>query len=281
MLMLLGQFAKLSKPLCVLMETFQELEDELITYMSKYSKIRPIGPLFANPNNQQNNVVRADFIKADDCIEWLDTKEDKSVVYISFGSVIHLKQEQVEEIANGLLASGVGFLWIMKPPINATIEAAVLPEGFLEEAGDKGKVVQWCWQEKVLEHRAVSCFLTHCGWNSSLEAMSSGVPVVAFPGWGDQVTNAKYLVEEMKVGVRLSRGDAEKRIVGREEVKKCLLEATSGESAVEMRENMLKWKKKAREAVAEGGSSDRNFQEFVDEIKGRLGSVSQYHQRLH
>lgn len=266
--LILGQFKNLSKPFCVLMETFQELEDELLTYMSNYCNIKPIGPLFINPITDPTSTVRADFIKADDCVDWLDSKEaNSSVVYISFGSVIYLKQEQLDEIANGLLNSGVCFLWVLRPAHDSSVEPAVLPDGFLEKAGDKGKVVQWCSQEKVLSHRAVACFVTHCGWNSSLEALSCGVPVVAFPAWGDQVTNAKYLVDVLNVGVRLSRGDAEKRIIGREEVEKRIREVTSGPKAVEMKENALKWKKAAKEAVAEGGSSDRNLQDFVDEIK--------------
>lgn len=100
-----------------------------------------------------------------------------------------------------------------------------------------------------------------------MEALSSGVPVVAFPHWGDQVTDAKYLVDEWKVGIRMCRGEAENRVIGREEVEECLREATSGVKATEMKKNALKWKKAAGEAVAEGGTSDRNIQEFVDEVR--------------
>ncbi|KAM0012825.1 putative cinnamate beta-D-glucosyltransferase [Helianthus debilis subsp. tardiflorus] len=142
-----------------------------------------------------------------------------------------------------------------------------LPEGFLEEAGERGMVVQWSPQAQVLSHPAVCCFVTHCGWNSTMEALSSGVPVVAFPQWGDQVTNAKYLVDEWKVGIRMCRGEAEHRVIGREEVEGCLREATSGLKAAKMKTNTMKWKKAAAEAVAERGTSDRNIQEFVDEVR--------------
>ncbi|RVW61400.1 Gallate 1-beta-glucosyltransferase [Vitis vinifera] len=214
-----------------------------------------------------NAAVRGDFMKADDCIEWLDSKPPSSVVYISFGSVVYLKQDQVDEIAYGLLNSGVQFLWVMKPPHkDAGLELLVLPEGFLEKAGDKGKMVQWSPQEQVLAHPSVACFVTHCGWNSSMEALSSGMPVVAFPQWGDQVTDAKYLVDVFKVGVRMCRGEAENKLITRDEVEKCLIEATTGEKAAELKQNAMKWKKAAEEAVAEGGSSDRNLQEFVDEV---------------
>ena len=264
---ILEQYKNLDMPFCILMDTFQELEPEVIKYMSKICPIKPVGPLYKNPK-VPNAAVRGDFMKADDCIEWLDSKPPSSVVYISFGSVVYLKQDQVDEIAYGLLNSGVQFLWVMKPPHkDAGLELLVLPEGFLEKAGDKGKVVQWSPQEQVLAHPSVACFVTHCGWNSSMEALSSGMPVVAFPQWGDQVTDAKYLVDVFKVGVRMCRGEAENKLITRDEVEKCLIEATTGEKAAELKENTMKWKKAAEEAVAEGGSSDRNLQEFVDEVR--------------
>ncbi|KAH7575327.1 hypothetical protein JRO89_XS02G0083600 [Xanthoceras sorbifolium] len=271
---ILGQYNKLDKPFCILMETFQELEPEIIEYMSKVCPIKPVGPLFKNPK-AANSAVRGDFMKADDCMEWLDSKPASSVVYISFGSVVYLKQEQVDEIAYGLLNSGVSFLWVMKPPPkDAGLDLLVLPDGFLEKVGDKGKVVQWSPQEKVLAHMSVACFVTHCGWNSTMESLSSGMPVIAFPQWGDQVTDAVYLVDVFKTGIRMCRGKAEDRIIPREEVEKCLLEATTGPKAAEMKQIALKWKAAAEEAVADRGSSDRNIQAFVDEVKKRSVEVT-------
>ena len=264
---ILGQYKNLDKPFCILMDTFQELETRVIEYMSKIYPIKPVGPLYKNPK-ALNAAVRGDFMKADDCIGWLDSKPPSSVVYISFGSVVYLKQEQVDEIAYGLLNSGLQFLWVMKPQHkDAGLELVVLPEGLLEKVGEKGKVVEWSPQEQVLSHPAVACFVTHCGWNSSMEALGSGVVVVAFPQWGDQVTDAKYLVEEFKVGVRMCRGEAENKLITRDEVEKCLIEATTGEKAAEMKENAMKWKKAAELAVAEGGPSERNLQSFVDEVR--------------
>ncbi|KAL5855459.1 hypothetical protein ACOSQ4_005261 [Xanthoceras sorbifolium] len=271
---ILGQYNKLDKPFCILMETFQELEPEIIEYMSKICPIKPVGPLFKNPK-AANSAVRGDFMKADDCMEWLDSKPASSVVYISFGSVVYLKQEQVDEISYGLLNSGVSFLWVMKPPPkDAGLDLLVLPDGFLEKVGDKGKVVQWSPQEKVLAHPSVACFVTHCGWNSTMESLSSGMPVIAFPQWGDQVTDAVYLVDVFKTGIRMCRGKAEDRIILREEVEKCLLEATTGPKAAEMKQIALKWKAAAEEAVADRGSSDRNIQAFVDEVKKRSVEVT-------
>ncbi|KAI3716010.1 hypothetical protein L6452_23041 [Arctium lappa] len=265
---ILGQFKNLSKTFCVLMETFQELEGDLINYMSKLCQIRPVGPLFKNPLLEASSNISGDLIKADDCLEWLDSKQLSSVVYISFGSIVSLSQEQLTEMAYGVLNSGVSFLWVMRKGDTFNgVKCGRLPEGFLEAAGDRGMVVHWSPQAQVLSHPSVSCFVTHCGWNSTMEALSSGVPVVAFPQWGDQVTDAKYLVDEWKVGIRMCRGEAGNRVIGREEIGECLKEATGGVKAVEMKKNALKWKKAAEEAVEEGGTSDRNIEEFVDEIR--------------
>ncbi|KAI8532740.1 hypothetical protein RHMOL_Rhmol11G0237000 [Rhododendron molle] len=270
---IMGQYKNLTKPFCVLMDTFEELERDVIEYMCRYCPIKAVGPLFKNPEaaGKGSGAVKGDFMKADDSIiGWLDDKEAASVVYISFGSVVYLKQEQVDEIAEGILRAGVSFLWVMKPPHkDSGFELLVLPEGFLDKAGDKGRVVQWSPQEQVLAHPSVACFVTHCGWNSTMEALTSGMPVVAFPQWGDQVTDAKYLVDVFKVGIRMCRGEAEDRVIPRDEVEKCLREATSGPVAAEMKANASKWKEAAEEAVAEGGSSDRNLQAFVDEVRRR------------
>ncbi|WCJ17807.1 UDP-Glycosyltransferase superfamily protein [Euphorbia peplus] len=271
---ILGQFNNLEKPFCILMETFQELENDLIEYMSKIFPIRPVGPLFKMTPKSINSTVQGDFLKADECMEFLDGKPNSSVMYVSFGSIVALKQDQWEEIAYGLLNSGVSFLWVMKQPAKDTpFDPVYLPEGFLEAAGEKGKVVSWSPQEKVLSHPSISCFVTHCGWNSTMEALSSGVPVVTFPRWGDQVTDAKYLVDVFKVGVRMCRGEAENRLITRDEVEKCLLEATVGAKAEELKKNALKWKETAEAAVVQGGSSDMNIQAFVDEVKARSGFV--------
>jgi UDP:flavonoid glycosyltransferase YjiC (YdhE family) len=273
---ILGQFKNLSKPFCILMDTFLELEPETIGYMSKLCMIKPVGPLFINPKASNTIGIRGGVLKADDCMEWLSSKPPASVVYIAFGSVAYVVQEQVDELAYGLLNSGISFLWVVKPPNKDTdFKLHVLPDGFLERVGNRGKVIQWSPQEEVLAHPSVACFITHCGWNSSVEALTLGVPVVAFPQWGDQVTNAKFLVDVFGVGMRLSRGQAENRLILRDEVEKCLLEATVGPKAVEMKQRALKWKAAAAEALAVGGSSDKNIQSFVDEIRKRsCGAVN-------
>ncbi|KAF3435481.1 hypothetical protein FNV43_RR22570 [Rhamnella rubrinervis] len=270
---ILGQFKNLSKSFCVLADTYQELEHDIIEEISKHCKVNPVGPLFKYPKAGPSSNIVGDMMVADNCIDWLDSKPPGSVVYISFGTIVYLKQEQVEEIAHALLSSEVSFLWVMKPPdVAFGYNLHVLPDEFLEKVGIKGKLVQWSPQEQVLAHPSVACFLTHCGWNSSVEALTLGVPVLTFPQWGDQVTNAKFLVDVFGVGVRLSRGEAENKVIGRDVIKKSLMEVMEGKKAVELKQNSFKWKKAAEEAVAEGGSSDRNILEFVEEIIKRSSS---------
>ncbi|ESQ55953.1 hypothetical protein EUTSA_v10027288mg, partial [Eutrema salsugineum] len=218
--------------------------------------INPIGPLFKMAHAISSDIKGNTSKHVDESIEWLDSRKPSSdVVYISFGTVVRLKQEQIEEIADGLLNSGLSFLWTAQPPMEGyNEEPYVLPR----ELGEKGKIVEWCPQERVLAHPAIACFLSHCGWNSTMEALSS---------WGDQVTNAVYMIDVFKTGVRLSRGEAaDERIVSRKEITERLLEATVGKKAVELRENARMWKEEADAAVAYGGSSDRNFQEFVEKL---------------
>ncbi|KAL6211759.1 hypothetical protein ACLB2K_016982 [Fragaria x ananassa] len=129
---ILGQFKKLSKSSYVLMDTIQELDPEIVEEMSKVCIVKPVGPLFKIPE-ATNTTIRGDLMKADDCLDWLSSKPPASVIYISFGRTVYLKQEQVDEIAHGLLSYGVSFLWVMRPPRKAGgVDMHVLPEGFIE-----------------------------------------------------------------------------------------------------------------------------------------------------
>lgn len=268
----LGEFQNLDKPFCILMDTFDELERDTVEFTSNLCPvIMPIGPLFKDPI-APNSALRGNPQEADtDCLGWLDSKPRRSVVYVCFGSLAHLKQEQVDEIAHGILNAGAPFLWVMRPPEpNSNLKPHTLPE----KAGpDDGRVVEYSPQEEVLAHPSVGCFVTHCGWNSTMEALTSGVPMVAFPQWGDQLTDAKFLVDVFGVAVRMGRGDHEDKVVPREEVERCIREAMVGPKAEEMRTNALAWKQKAEKAYQEGGSSNRNLRGFVDEIRRRSGEA--------
>ncbi|KAL2509685.1 UDP-glycosyltransferase 74E2 [Forsythia ovata] len=139
-----------------------------------------------------------------------------------------------------------------------------LPENFIKETSDKGLVVEWCPQLEVLSHKAVGCFLSHCGWNSTIEAICLGVPIVAMPLWSDQKTNAKFVQDVWKVGVRVKRDEND--VGGRKDIEGCIREVMEGDRAAEIKESCIKWKKLAKEAVSQGGTSDKNLNELVSKL---------------
>jgi len=162
------------------------------------------------------------------------------------------------------------FLWVICPPSSRGeiyIEEN-LPAGFRNETSGQGLVVTWCHQLQVLSHQSVGAFMTHCGWNSTLESLGLGVPMLAVPQRGDQQTNSSYVAEKWKAGLRLNKRSAD-GLVGNEEVEKCIKIVMEGQLGAELRKNASQWKKLSREAMVKGGSSDKNIEEFVQEIMNR------------
>lgn len=198
----------------------------------------------------------------DASINWLNQQQSKSVIYVSFGSLAQLSPDQTQELALALKATNKPFMWVVRAS-----EEAKLPEDFLREMSENRLIVSWCAQLEVLSHEALGCFITHCGWNSTLEGLSLGVPMVAMPQWTDQSTNGKYVEDVWKVGVR-ARSD-EKGLVQRDEIVRCVKDVMEGGNGERIRERAIEWKEIARKAVDEGGSSDRNIEEFVQTLAGK------------
>ncbi|KAG0532078.1 hypothetical protein BDA96_04G076900 [Sorghum bicolor] len=264
---IIAQFRAIGRASWVLVNSFTELERDVAAALPGVTprppELIPVGPLIELAGDG-DGAVRGDLIKAaDDCVEWLDAQPPRSVVYASVGSVVLLNAEEVGEMAHGLAATGRPFLWVVRPDTREH-----LPEGFLDAVAGRGTVVPWSPQDRVLAHPSTACFLTHCGWNSTLETIAAGVPVVAFPQWGDQCTDAKFLVEELRMGVRL-RGSPLRRDAVREAVEA----AVAGAEADAMLASARRWSAAAREAVAPGGSSDKHVQAFVDEVARRACGV--------
>nr|GMC51488.1 UDP-glycosyltransferase 74G1-like [Ipomoea batatas] len=259
--MLVDQFCNVEKADWILINTFYELERQVIDWMRKLWVVRAIGPTIPSvyldnrlPDDKEYGLsVFKPMTEV--CIKWLDDQQDGSVVYVSFGSIVHLQEEQMEELAWALRRSNRPFLWVVRSE-----EANKLPKNFLMEIEEetRGLVVSWCPQLQVLIHRGVGCFLTHCGWNSTLEAISLGVPMIAIPQWSDQMTNSKLVMDKWKTGVRAKK--EENGVVKRGEIEECIGRVMEDE---EMRANARKWKQICREAVDVGGTSDRDIQDFV------------------
>ncbi|ERN17903.1 limonoid UDP-glucosyltransferase [Amborella trichopoda] len=261
-LLLTQLYEKLGDVKMVLGNSFNELEPEEIWFAEGLHLMKLVGPLIPQallgcPTAPR---LRKDmWVAPSNCLSWLDSKPEGSVVYVSLGSVSVLPPKQTEEMAWGLKISRRAFIWVVKPPENSSETG--LPEGFLEGVEGQGIVVPWCPQVEVLSHPSLACFLTHCGWNSTLETVAAGVPVIAFPQWTDQPTNAMFLVDVLRVGVRLKVD-----LVTRDEVERCIAEVTDGEKATEMKKAAARCKEMARASVAKCGSSERNMQAFVDDI---------------
>ncbi|MED6221494.1 hypothetical protein PIB30_055367 [Stylosanthes scabra] len=271
---LVDQFSNIHKADWILCNSIYELEKEIAEWTTKiWPKFRIIGPnipsmILDNRIKEDQDYDVAQFKSEDYCIDWLDNKPKCSVIYVSFGSMVSVKEEQMEEIAYGLRDSNNYFLWVVRAS-----EENKLPKDFAKKS-EKGLIVTWCSQLKVLQHEAIACFVTHCGWNSTLETLILGVPTIAMPQNSDQTTNAKYIVDVWKVGIRAPfHDDEKKKIVTRETLKKCIVEMVDGEKGKEMKKNAIQWKKLTLEAASVGGSSHRNILEFVNSLQGTCTGV--------
>ncbi|KAK3029597.1 hypothetical protein RJ639_039884 [Escallonia herrerae] len=183
----------------VLINTFKEIEGKYCDYLSKLGgkKVVPLGPLVQNPNYECED---------SEIIQWLNKKKKSSSVFVSFGSEHFLSKDDLEEIAHGLALSNVNFIWVVRFPRgdNSRLEEA-LPPKFLQNVGGRGMVLEgWAPQAMILGHSSIGGFVSHCGWNSVIEGMKFGIPIIAMPMQHDQPINAR-LLEEVGVGVEAVR----------------------------------------------------------------------------
>jgi len=195
-----------------------------------------------------------------ECLRWLDEQPSRSVVYLCFGSRGSFSVSQLGEIAKGLERSGKRFLWVVKKPLEEDGAkpgdefdlASVLPNGFMERTKDRGMVVKaWAPQVEVLSRDSVGVFVSHCGWNSVLEGVVAGVPMVAWPLNAEQHVNREVMVGEMKVAVAVKERE-EDGLVSGEEVEKRVREVMENK---EIRDTSMKLKHMALAAVSDFGSS--------------------------
>ncbi|CAK7322787.1 unnamed protein product, partial [Dovyalis caffra] len=253
--MIMRQFANLDKADWILINTFYKLENQVVDTMSKVCPTLTIGPTLPSMyldkriEDEDDHGIDLHEVDASVSIKWLSNNPSASVVYVSFGSIDSLSNKQMEDIAWGLKRSNFHFLWAVRDS-----EKGKLPKGFVEEKGNMGLLVNWSPQ-------AVGCFFTHCGWNSTIEALRLGVPMVTMPGWSDQPTNSKLVQDAWKVGIR-AKVD-EDGLVKSEEIASCIKEVMEGVRGREMRKNSKKWKELAIEAVSEGGTSNTNINQLV------------------
>nr|XP_009795814.1 PREDICTED: crocetin glucoside glucosyltransferase-like [Nicotiana sylvestris] len=184
----------------VLIKGFKEIDGKYSNYLSRLTKkkVIPVGPLVQEPTSEDDN--------SSQILTWLNQKEKGSSVFVSFGSEYFLTKEDREEIAHGLEQSGVNFIWVVRFPKGGKLKLEqALPEGFFKRVGERGMIVEdWAPQAKILGNPNIGGFFSHCGWNSVMEGMKFGVPIIAMPMHLDQPLNAR-LVEEVGVGLEVVR----------------------------------------------------------------------------
>ncbi|KAL1532751.1 UDP-glycosyltransferase 83A1-like [Salvia divinorum] len=147
-----------------------------------------------------NNVNSTNFFSEDSsCLRWLDSKPDGSVVYVSFGSLAVFSQQQLDELALGLELSGRAFLWVVRPDL-ANGSQVVYPPGF---GTGLGEIVEWAPQNRVLSHPSIGCFVSHCGWNSTMEGVSNGLRFLCWPYFADQLHNVRYICDKWGIGLKI------------------------------------------------------------------------------
>ncbi|OWM77197.1 UDP-glycosyltransferase 85A8-like [Punica granatum] len=194
-----------------------------------------------------------------DCLQWLDSQKPGSVLYINFGSIAFLTSQQLIEFAMGIANSNHPFLWILRPDL-VEGDRAILPPEFNETTKGRALISEWCPQEEVLNHPSVGGFLTHCGWNSTLETLTAGVPMLCWPFMGDQRTICKYTCSDWEVGLEIGSN------VKRDEVKRLVKELMEGEKGKQMKKRAMEWKQIVFEATSEHGSSSINLDKLVSKI---------------
>ncbi|XP_059665009.1 UDP-glycosyltransferase 88B1-like [Cornus florida] len=259
----------------IIVNTFQSLEARAVKTISEGLCVpdQPTPPLYCiGPLIATHHGTGGGDGGTHECLMWLDSQPSRSVVFLCFGSLGLLSEEQLKEIAVGLERSGHRFMWVVRSPPSDQSRSflappepdleSLLPKGFLERTRERGLVVKsWAPQVAVLSHDSVGGFVTHCGWNSVLEAVCAGQPMVAWPLYAEQKNNMLVLVEELKLALRMTESDD--GFVSAAEVEKRVRELMDSEEGKLIRNQMETQRGEARAAMRKGGSSRVALAELV------------------
>ncbi|TXG71035.1 hypothetical protein EZV62_005970 [Acer yangbiense] len=252
----------LKKSAGIIVNSFESLEPKAVKLLSSSSTESPvycIGPLTTTTGQTSENVH--------ECMTWLDSQPSGSVVFLCFGSMGLLSKQQLQEIAFGLERSQQRFLWVVRNPPSENQSKdpmnqpdpdldSVLPSGFLDRTRDRGLVVKsWAPQVAVLNHVSIGGFVTHCGWNSVLESVLAGVPMVAWPLYAEQKINKAFLVEELKLALPMNSEPESGGLVSAAEVEKRVRELMDSEEGDSVRKRVVMKRDEAMAALSHGGSS--------------------------
>ncbi|KAK9697214.1 hypothetical protein RND81_08G022000 [Saponaria officinalis] len=235
----------LPKAKVVALNVFQELSPVVVNDLNSKLRLLCVGPfpltcppqVYSDPEN---------------CLEWLDQHGPRKVAYISFGTVVTPPPHEIKALGEALEVSEIPFIWSMSESLRAN-----LPESFVEkiQKDEKlGKIVSWAPQIKLLGHPSIGVFVTHCGWNSIMESISTGVPLICRPMLGDQALNQRIIECELEFGIGIEGGS-----LTQSSTINALNQVLSSERGEEMRRNVEELQKLAEESVQQGGSSFENL----------------------
>ncbi|KAJ1415614.1 UDP-glycosyltransferase family, conserved site [Sesbania bispinosa] len=281
----LGYCRGLKKAHGIIVNSFEELETHAVHAFSDAESgfglpIYPVGPIL-NPKAQGKDN------ETHEILHWLDDQPPSSVIFLCFGSRGSFDEDQVREIAIALENSGARFLWsVRKPPPKgsravpseytlADLEE-LLPQGFLERTAGIGRVIGWAPQAQVLAHPATGGFVSHCGWNSTLESVYFGVPIATWPLYAEQQTNAFQLVYELKMAVEIAIDYRVEFDVGRntllsaEKIERGIRSVLDLDKDGEIREKVKEMSEKSRKTLLEGGCSYSYLGRFIEYIMNQV-----------
>ncbi|KAJ7972307.1 Glycosyltransferase [Quillaja saponaria] len=268
----------------VVVNSFEELEhgcaEEYETAINK--KVWCIGPVSLCNKENLDKFDRGNKATIDEkqCLAWLNSMKSRSVIYACLGSLCRLIPAQLIQLGLGLEASKQPFIWVVKTAKEnySELDKWFLEEGFEERIKGRGLLIRgWAPQVLILSHPAIGGFLTHCGWNSTLEGVCSGVPMITWPLFAEQFFNEKFIVEIIKIGVRIGVeipvrwGEEEKVgvLIKKERIKEAIIEILlmDGNEESERRRNRAReLGETARRATEEKGSSHLNISLLIQHV---------------
>uniref|UniRef100_A0A5B7BP67 Glycosyltransferase n=1 Tax=Davidia involucrata TaxID=16924 RepID=A0A5B7BP67_DAVIN len=251
----LEAFSSITKAQAILFTSFYDLQPHVINALRAHLSI-PIYAVGPSIPYLSLKVPPSKPIASGDAayFDWLDSQPEGSVLYVSLGSYLSTSKEQMQELSMGLKDSGVRYLWITLGEVSSLQEM--------------GLIVPWCDQLKVLCHSSVAGFLTHCGWNSTMESIYAGVPMLTFPLFVDQCHNSKLIVEDWRVGLKLKQIVGAEHVVGREEIAQTVkrLMDLNGDEGKELRKRAKELQETCQRAIEIGGSTDNSLNAFVRDV---------------
>ena len=266
----------------IVMNTFEFLEPVYIENYTKAmgKKVWAVGPFFLHGNKDSADMTARGnkaSIDINRCLNWLDSMKPRSVVYVSFGSLTIMSTSQLMEIGLGLEASNHPFIWVIKDCEYSPEVEEWLSQGFKERTGSRGLIIKgWAPQMMILSHPAVGGFMTHCGWNSTLEGLCAGVPMITWPSFADQFLNERLIVDVARIGLSVGVKEPgawtmdvlnQHIFANKVQVERAVRNVMDeGEEAEERRNRVKELGEKAREAMEEGGSSYANMTGLIQQF---------------